>query len=168
PPVKRILASGSSTSRTVRAKAPAIKDDTPVLSIYDDDEGLQDCLESKDATACHLKISTITPPASKGEADVMRARELASEEECEGLRAICEAAMIDFDKNPAVLLLRDKMSSLAAKEKEHKGNLDRLMLESQKWSGYQVSLSALESNVASLEAEKAHLEATKASLRREI
>ncbi|GKG51363.1 hypothetical protein Tco_0541747, partial [Tanacetum coccineum] len=71
--------------------------------------------------------------------------------------------MIDFNKNPAVLLLQEKMSSLAAEAKEHKGNLDRLMIESQKWLGYQVSLLALESKVASLEAEKANLEATKAS-----
>ncbi|GKE14386.1 hypothetical protein Tco_1421963, partial [Tanacetum coccineum] len=103
-----------------------------------------------------------------GEADVMRARELAREKECEWLRAKCEAAMTDFDKNPAVLLLQEKMSLLAAEVKEHKGNLDRLMLESQKWSGYQVSLLALESKVASLEAEKANLEATEASLRQEI
>nr|GFA26915.1 hypothetical protein [Tanacetum cinerariifolium]GFA26934.1 hypothetical protein [Tanacetum cinerariifolium] len=48
-----------------RAKASAIKDDTPVLSIFDNDEGLEDCLELKDATACHLKISAITPPAWK-------------------------------------------------------------------------------------------------------
>ncbi|GKG47606.1 hypothetical protein Tco_0507091, partial [Tanacetum coccineum] len=38
PPVKRKLASGSSTSLTVRAKASAMKDDTHVLSIFDDDE----------------------------------------------------------------------------------------------------------------------------------
>ncbi|GJT71839.1 hypothetical protein Tco_1031125 [Tanacetum coccineum] len=103
-----------------------------------------------------------------GEADVMRARKLAREEECEGLRAKCEAAMTDFDKNPAVLLLQEKISSLAAEAKEHKGNLDRLMLESQKWSGYQVSLSALELKVASLGAEKANLKATVALLRQEI
>ncbi|GJU34796.1 hypothetical protein Tco_1183150 [Tanacetum coccineum] len=42
------------------------------------------------------------------------------------------------------------------------------MLESQKWSGYQMSLSDLESKVASLESEKANLEATKALLRQEI
>ncbi|GKF49303.1 hypothetical protein Tco_0142554, partial [Tanacetum coccineum] len=101
-------------------------------------------------------------------ADVMRARELACEEECEGLRAKCEAVMTDFDKNPAVLLLREKMSSLAVEAKEHKGNLDRLMLESQKWSSYQVSLLALESKVASLEAKKANLEANEASLCQDI
>ncbi|GKC32933.1 hypothetical protein Tco_1040227 [Tanacetum coccineum] len=60
------LASGSSTSRTICAKGSALKDDTPVLSISNDDEGLEDCLELKDATACHLKISVITPPAWKG------------------------------------------------------------------------------------------------------
>ncbi|GJW42589.1 hypothetical protein Tco_0071388, partial [Tanacetum coccineum] len=59
-----------------------------------------------------------------GEADVMRARELAREEECERLKAKCEAAITDFDKNPTVLLLREKISSLAVEEKEHKGNLD--------------------------------------------
>ncbi|GKF79227.1 hypothetical protein Tco_0234795 [Tanacetum coccineum] len=41
----------------------------------------------------------------RGEAYVMRARKLAREEECEGLRAKCEAAMTNFDKNPTVLLL---------------------------------------------------------------
>ncbi|GJT14725.1 hypothetical protein Tco_0873431 [Tanacetum coccineum] len=174
-----------------RRSAKQEEDDTPVLSISNDDEGLEDCLELKDATACHLKISAITPPAWKGfldnrldvnlldlhdhccarqaimdnamnrrtrellevikklrgEADVMRAKELSREEECEGLRAKCEATMTDFDKNPVVLLLREKMSSLAAGAKEHKGNLDRLMLESQKWLGYQVSLLALESKL---------------------
>ncbi|GJT38958.1 hypothetical protein Tco_0938823 [Tanacetum coccineum] len=42
------------------------------------------------------------------------------------------------------------------------------MLESQKWSGYQVSLLDLESKVASLRAEKANPEATEASLCQEI
>nr|GEV34121.1 hypothetical protein [Tanacetum cinerariifolium] len=173
PPVKRKLASGSSTSRTVHAKASAIKDDTPVLSISDDDDGLEDYLVLKDATACHLKIFAITPLAWKGFLDNYLDVELLDlydprEEEYEGFRAKCEAAMTDFDKNPAVLLLREKMSSLAAEVKEHKGNLDRLMLESQKWSGYQVSLLDLESKVTSLEVEKANLEAIEASLRQEI
>ncbi|GJX27178.1 hypothetical protein Tco_0233474 [Tanacetum coccineum] len=176
PPVKKKLASGSSTSRTVRAKASTIKDDTPVLSISDDDEGLEDCLVLKDATASVVDNAVNRRSRElldvieklRGEAYVMRARELAREEECEGIRAKCEAVITDFNKNPAVFLLREKMSSLAAEAKEHKGNLNRLMLESQKWSGYQVSLSALVSKVASLEAEKANLEATKASLRQEI
>ncbi|GJV45859.1 ribonuclease H-like domain-containing protein [Tanacetum coccineum] len=38
PLVKRNLASGSSTSCIVRAKASVMKDDTPVLSIFDDDD----------------------------------------------------------------------------------------------------------------------------------
>nr|GEU91651.1 hypothetical protein [Tanacetum cinerariifolium] len=72
----------------------------------------------------------------KGEAYIMRARDLAHVEEYEGLRSKCEDVMNDFDKNPAVLRLQEKMSSLA------------------------VSLSAFESKVASLEAEKANLEAS--------
>ncbi|GKA87705.1 hypothetical protein Tco_0809469 [Tanacetum coccineum] len=42
------------------------EDDTPVLIHFRIYEGLEDCLELKDATACHLKISAITPPAWKG------------------------------------------------------------------------------------------------------
>ncbi|GKC02428.1 hypothetical protein Tco_0994038 [Tanacetum coccineum] len=211
PPMKRKLASGLLTSRVVRAKTSASKDDAPFLSISDD-EGLPDCFELKDANACHLKISAITPPAWKGhldnqmdlelldlhdrcyarqavvdnavnrrareflqviekmsgEADVIKARERSREEECEGLRVKCEAAMAEFDQNPAVLALREKISSLTADVKEHKGNLDRMMLESQKWAGYQVTLSTLESKVNSLEADKARLEAVEASLRREV
>ncbi|GJT38957.1 putative reverse transcriptase domain-containing protein [Tanacetum coccineum] len=161
PPVKRKLAYGLSTSCTVRAKSSAMKDETPVLSISEDDEGLKDCLELKDATACHLKISAITLPSWKGfldnhlnvdlfylhdcyyarqavvdnvvnrrshellevieklwgEADVMQARELACGEECEGIRAKCEAAMTDFNKKSTVLLLREKIYLLAAEAK---------------------------------------------------
>ncbi|GKD97056.1 hypothetical protein Tco_1380953 [Tanacetum coccineum] len=63
PPVKRKLASGSSSSRVIRAKTSASKDDAPILSISDDDKGLPDCFELKDVNAYHLKISAITPPA---------------------------------------------------------------------------------------------------------
>ncbi|GKB98128.1 hypothetical protein Tco_0984265, partial [Tanacetum coccineum] len=163
PPVKRKLASGSSTSRATRAKTSSLKDDAPLQTVSNDDEGLPDVLELKDATSCHLKISAITPPAWKnhldnhmdvelldlhdryyvieklrGEFDVMRSRERAREEECEGLRVKCEAVMTE------------------------------MMLKSQKWAGYQQSLSTLESKVTSLEAEKARLEAVEVSLRKEV
>ncbi|GJX19164.1 hypothetical protein Tco_0221841 [Tanacetum coccineum] len=212
PHVKRKLASGSSSSRDVRAKNSASKDDAHFLPISDDDDGLPDCFELKDASACHLKIAAITPPAWKGhldnqmdlelldlhdrcyarqavvdnavnrraceflqviermsgEADVIKARERSREEECKGFQAKCEAAMAEFDQDPTILALWEKISSLSAEVKEHKGNLDRMMLESQKWAGYQVTLSALESKVTSLEADKARLEAVEASLREEI
>ncbi|GJU70455.1 hypothetical protein Tco_1256714 [Tanacetum coccineum] len=186
--------SGSSTSHVVRAKPSASKDDAPILSISDDDEGLPGCFELKDANACHLKISAITLPAWKGhldnqmdlelldlhdhcyarqdvmsgEADVIEARERSREEECEELRVKCKAARVKFDLNPAILVLREKISLLTADVKENKGNLDRMMLESQKWAGYQVTLSTLESKVDSLEAKKARLEAVEASLHREV
>ncbi|GJR93596.1 hypothetical protein Tco_0265770 [Tanacetum coccineum] len=43
-----------------------------------------------------------------------------------------------------------------------------MMLESQKWAGYQVTLSTLESKVNSLEADKARLEAIESSLHGEV
>ncbi|GKG55979.1 hypothetical protein Tco_0574873, partial [Tanacetum coccineum] len=39
--------------------------------------------------------------------------------------------MIGFDKNPAVIVLRENSSSLLGDIKEHKVNLDRILLESQ-------------------------------------
>ncbi|GJY25167.1 hypothetical protein Tco_0399893 [Tanacetum coccineum] len=63
PPIKRKLASGSSTSRATHSKTSSSNDDAPFLTVSDDDEGLPDVLELKDANACHLKISAITPLA---------------------------------------------------------------------------------------------------------
>ncbi|GKC45554.1 hypothetical protein Tco_1063276 [Tanacetum coccineum] len=63
PLIKRKLSLGSSTSHATRTKTSYLKDDAPFLTVSDDDEGLLDVLELKDATACHLKISAITPSA---------------------------------------------------------------------------------------------------------
>ncbi|GJW29236.1 hypothetical protein Tco_0046111 [Tanacetum coccineum] len=182
-PVKRKLAFGSSTSCATCAKTSSSKEDVPFLTVSNDDEGLSKVLELKEATACHLKISAITPPSWKnhldnhmdlefldlhdrcyarqavvnnavnkrshellqvieklrGEFDVMRSRERGREEECEGLRVKCEAAMTEFKKNPAVVALRGKISALST-----------------------------ESKVTSLEAENARLEAIEVSLRKEV
>ncbi|GJX47177.1 hypothetical protein Tco_0272367 [Tanacetum coccineum] len=157
---------------TTHAKTSSSKDDAPFLIVSNDDEGLPDVLELTDATACHLKISAITPPAWKnhldnhidlelldlhdrcyarqavvdnvmnrrsrellqviekvrGKCDVMRSSKRAREEECEGLRVKCEAAMIEFENNPTVVALREKIYALSAEVKEHKLNLDRMML----------------------------------------
>ncbi|GJX69868.1 hypothetical protein Tco_0307039 [Tanacetum coccineum] len=185
PPMKRKLASGSSSSHVVRAKTSASKDDAPILSISDDDEGKfpVHLVLSEDANACYLKISTITPPAWKSHLDNQMDLELLDlHDRCYARQAVVDKAvkrrtrefLLVIEKmrgeadNPAVLALQEKISSLAADVKEHKGNLDRMMLESQKWAGYQVTLSTLESKVDSLEAEKARLEAVEASLRREV
>ncbi|GJV51781.1 hypothetical protein Tco_1447522 [Tanacetum coccineum] len=94
----------------------------------------------------------------RGEFDVMKDMKRAREEECEELRAKFEAAMTEFEKNPMVVALPEKISTLSTEVKEHKVSLDRIMLKSQKWAGYQQSLSTLELKVTSLEAEKARLE----------
>ncbi|GJS93504.1 hypothetical protein Tco_0800472 [Tanacetum coccineum] len=152
PPIKRKLASGSSTSHATCAKTSSSKDDAPFLIVSDDDEGLPNVLELKDVIACYLKISAITLPTWKNHLDnhidlelldlhdyyyarqavvdnAVNRRERAREEECEGLRVKCEAAMTEFEKNPTVVALREKISVLSAEVKEHKLNLDRMMLE---------------------------------------
>ncbi|GJR48120.1 hypothetical protein Tco_1316223 [Tanacetum coccineum] len=59
-----------------------------------------------------------------------------------------------FDNNLAVNVLRKKIMALSWEVKEHKGSLDRMLLESKKWVGYQESLKTIESKVTTLEAEK--------------
>ncbi|GJT45874.1 hypothetical protein Tco_0954589 [Tanacetum coccineum] len=105
----------------------------------------------------------------KGECDVLKEREKARDKECEDLKAKCEAAMVvDFDNNSAVNFLYQKIKSLSDEIKEHKASLERMLLESKKWTSYHVSLLDLESKVASLEAEKAMLEAIEVLLRQEV
>ncbi|GJX23040.1 hypothetical protein Tco_0227485 [Tanacetum coccineum] len=95
----------------------------------------------------------------RAECGMLKDREKVRDQECEELKAKCKEAMADFDKNPIVNVLHEKIASLFGEVKEHRANLDRMLLESQNWVGYQVSLSTLESKVASLEVEKVKLEA---------
>ncbi|GJV92265.1 retrovirus-related pol polyprotein from transposon TNT 1-94 [Tanacetum coccineum] len=111
PHVNRKLASGSSSSHAVRAKNSASKDDDPILSIFDDDEG---------KFLVHLVLSEVIKKM-RGEVDVIKAKERSRKEECEELRVKCEATMAEFDQNPVVLVLREKISSLTANVKGHKG-----------------------------------------------
>nr|GEY05006.1 hypothetical protein [Tanacetum cinerariifolium] len=121
--------------------------------------GLPDVLELHIANACHLKIFAITLLAwrgyfnnqaqellkvfeqIKGECEVLKEREKARDKECEDLKAKCEAVMADFDNNPVMKVLHEKIADLFVDVKEHK---------------------------ASLVAEKAKLETTEASLRQEV
>ncbi|GJZ34431.1 hypothetical protein Tco_0580248 [Tanacetum coccineum] len=167
PPVKRKLVQGASFLKSAHQKTSP-QADSPFVAISNDDEGLLDVLELQDATACHLNISAITPPAWKGHLDNQLDLELfdlhdrcyARDQECEELRVKCEAGMIYFDKNPVVVSLCKKIVTLLGGVKDHRDNLDKMLLESQKWDGYQVSLLALKLKVASLEAEKAKLESS--------
>ncbi|GKC15963.1 hypothetical protein Tco_1012745 [Tanacetum coccineum] len=74
----------------------------------------------------------------------MKDRERAMEEECEEMRAKFEVAMTEFEKNPTIESLQEKIFTLSTKVKKHK------------------------SKVTSLEAEKARLEAVEVSLRKEV
>nr|GEZ96166.1 hypothetical protein [Tanacetum cinerariifolium] len=70
----------------------------------------------------------------RGELDVMRNRERSREEECEGLWVKCEVAMTEFKKNPLWWPFQEKIFVLSTDFKELKLNLDKMMLESQKWA----------------------------------
>ncbi|GKA16278.1 hypothetical protein Tco_0696025 [Tanacetum coccineum] len=153
PPVKRKLAPGSLTSRATRAKTFSSKEDVPFLTVSDDDEGLPDVLELKDATICHLKIFAITPPAWKNHLDNHIYLELldlhdrcyARHRRSRELLQVIEKLRGEFHKNPAEVAFWEKIYALSTEVKEHKLYLDMMMLESQKWAGYQQSLLTLES-----------------------
>ncbi|GJV78424.1 hypothetical protein Tco_1510008 [Tanacetum coccineum] len=68
PPIKRKLVQRNSCLRSSRVKT-SHQIDSSFVVISDDDEGHPDIFELQDATACHLKISAITPPAWKGHLD---------------------------------------------------------------------------------------------------
>nr|GEW01916.1 hypothetical protein [Tanacetum cinerariifolium] len=144
PPVKRKLASGSSSSRVGRAKTSASKDDAPIFSISDTMKASLTVLSLK--MLMHAVVDNVVNMRAReflqviekmsGEADVIKARERSRTEECEELRVKCKAAMAEFDQNPV--------------------------------EGYQATLLTLESKVDYLEAEKAKLEAVESSLRKEV
>nr|GFA67419.1 hypothetical protein [Tanacetum cinerariifolium] len=132
PPVKRKLAAGSSSSRVVRAKTSISKDDAPILSISDEDEGkflvhlvlseghLDNQMDLKLLDLhdrCYARHAMVDNAVNKrarefllvikkmrGEADVIKAKETSCKEECEELRVKCEAAMAEFDLNPCRIL----------------------------------------------------------------
>nr|GEX52801.1 hypothetical protein [Tanacetum cinerariifolium] len=80
----------------------------------------------------------------KGECHMLKERKKARDKECKELKAKCEAAMANFDNNPTVNVLRQKIKSLSRE------------------------LWTLESKVVTLEAEKGRLEAVEATLCQEI
>nr|GEX30045.1 hypothetical protein [Tanacetum cinerariifolium] len=153
PPLKRRLVQASSSSKDTRQNTSPSKAGSPFLTIYNDEEGLLDVLELQNSTSCHLKISNITPPSWRGHLDNQVDAELldlhdrfyarqAAVDNAVNRRARellkGEDAMEEFDDNPSVNVLRQKIMSLS------------------------------ESKVASLEAEKAKLEVTEALLCQEV
>ncbi|GJT88347.1 hypothetical protein Tco_1070064 [Tanacetum coccineum] len=116
PSVKRKLLHADSSSRSTRQKtSPAKVESSAFLTIFNDEEGLPDVSKLPNATACHLMISNITPPAWRGHLDNQ-----LDDKDYEELKAKCQAAKADFDNNLAVNLLRQKIKSMSGEVKERK------------------------------------------------
>ncbi|GJR09767.1 hypothetical protein Tco_0792419 [Tanacetum coccineum] len=122
PTMKRNLVQAGSSSRYACQRSSLKKVKSSLfLTIYDYEEGLSDVPEQQNGTSCHLMISNITPPAwrghfdnqIKGECDMLKEMKKARDKECEELKAKCEAAMANFDNNPVVNVLRQKIKSLS-------------------------------------------------------
>ncbi|GKE51008.1 hypothetical protein Tco_1486164 [Tanacetum coccineum] len=181
PKPERKLAPGSSFSRATRAKTSSLKDDPPFLIVSDDDEGLPDVFELKDANACHLKIFAITPPAWKNHLDNHLDVELLDlHDRCYARQAVVGNDVNKRSRELLQVIEKNKGECDVMKEikrdweeeyEELRSKCKASMTDFEKnpiVAGYQVSLSALESKVASLEAEKARLEAVEASLKKEV
>ncbi|GJZ16896.1 hypothetical protein Tco_0553019 [Tanacetum coccineum] len=173
----RVIGTGSVAGR--------MKDRSEVshLTISDDEEGLPKAPELRTAINYHLMISNSVVDnvvnqrarellkvmdQMKGKCDVLKEREKSRDVEYEELRLKCKATMTEFDNNPAVNVLCQKIKSLTNKMKEHKASMDRILLESKKWIGYQENLANMESKVAALEDEKSRLEVAEATLHQEV
>nr|GEZ42533.1 hypothetical protein [Tanacetum cinerariifolium] len=73
----------------------------------------------------------------KGECEVLKEKEKSKDQECKELRIKCEATIIDFDKNQNVVALLEKIVNLQGEVKDYRVNFEKMLLEIQKWSGYQ-------------------------------
>ncbi|GJZ75424.1 hypothetical protein Tco_0639889 [Tanacetum coccineum] len=140
PPVKRKIAPRSSTSRATHAKTSSLMDDAPflivslmflslkipllatsrsldnhmdleLLDLHDRCYERQTVVDNAVNRRSHELLNVIKK--LRGEFDVMRSRERAREEEYEGLRVKCEAAMTEVEKNPVVMALREKIYALS-------------------------------------------------------
>ncbi|GJV91151.1 retrovirus-related pol polyprotein from transposon TNT 1-94 [Tanacetum coccineum] len=129
PPIKRNLASRSLNSRATRAKTSTSKNDVLFLTLSDDDKGrlLSFELFSIVFTASEVHPAVVDNVVSmrsrellevieklRGECDVIKERERTQEEESESLCVKCEAAMSDIEKNPTVIALWEKISTLSS------------------------------------------------------
>ncbi|GJZ31938.1 hypothetical protein Tco_0576985 [Tanacetum coccineum] len=147
---------GLSTSRYTRAKAAALKDDSAFLTISDDDKGILDCFELENASACHLKVSAITPPTWKNHLDNQLDVELLDlHNQCYARQVVVDNAV---NRRPRELLkVIDPIRAECDLLKDRNPAVNVLYEE----------IASLSGEVTSLEAEKVKLEVVKASFRQE-
>nr|GEY88504.1 hypothetical protein [Tanacetum cinerariifolium] len=153
PPIKRKLAPGSSTYRATHAKTSSLKDDVPYLIVFDDDEGLLDVLDLKDAIACHLKTFAITPLAWKNHLDnYMDVVLLDLHDCCYARQAVVDNAVNMRSRKLLQVIekLRGEFDVMRDMERAREDECEELQAKC-----YQQSLSTLESKVTSLDAKKA-------------
>ncbi|GJT60398.1 hypothetical protein Tco_1003931 [Tanacetum coccineum] len=144
PPVKRKLAPGSSTARaktstskddvsfltisdedatTCHLKISAITSpawknhldnyiDLELLDLHDRSYARQAFVDNAMNRRSRELLGVIVK--LKGECDMIKERERARDKESEGLQAKCEATMSDFEKNPTMVALKEKISTLSS------------------------------------------------------
>ncbi|GKA44700.1 hypothetical protein Tco_0737496 [Tanacetum coccineum] len=140
PPLKIKLTPGSLSSRATRAKTSSLKDDPPFLTVSDDDEGLLDVFELKDAKC------------------------LSPQNFCYYSSSF-EESFGQCHLDVELLDLHDRCYARKGRELERR-SVRRMMLGEAKWTGYQVSFGFGVGRLPLLERE-AELEVVKVSLRKE-
>ncbi|GKB25683.1 hypothetical protein Tco_0865084 [Tanacetum coccineum] len=180
PPVKRKITSGFSNSRATRAKTFTLKDDVPFLTISDDDKGLSNVLELKDATTCHLKIFAITPPAWKNYLDNHMDVELLDlHDRCYARQAVVDNVVNrrSYELLEVIEKLRGECDVIKERERAREEESKSLRVRCEAaMSDFEKNptislwekISTLSIKIASLEAKKARLEAIEVSLQKEV
>ncbi|GJX57783.1 hypothetical protein Tco_0287680 [Tanacetum coccineum] len=182
-PVKCRLVQGASSSRATYQKNVSSKDDSPFLTISDNDEGLPDVIELQDANSCHLKIFAITPPVWRGHLDNQLDVELLDlHDRCYARQAVVDNAVNRRAREllKVVEQMKGECDVLKAREKARDKECEELKAKCEatmadfdnnlavKVLREKIASLLLESKVASLEAENARFEAVEASLRQEV
>nr|GFA74600.1 hypothetical protein [Tanacetum cinerariifolium] len=102
----------SGEARSLSCLTFILGDDASFLTVSDDDEGLSDVLDLKDANACHLKIFAIIPPAWKNHLDNHIDLELLDlHDYCYARQAVDDNVM----NRRSQLIYSDDMGSLVGK-----------------------------------------------------
>jgi outer membrane murein-binding lipoprotein Lpp len=109
-----------------------------------------------------------TVKGAREKMDIILAKEKKKDQEFADLKAKCEEAMEEIEKNPLVQDLRADIQGLEKKLKDARSECKRLRLEEAKMGEYKEEIATLESKCEGLESERTKLKEKEIKLREEL
>ena len=106
----------------------------------------------------HTRDLIRTVKGAREKMDAILAKEKERDREFDDLKAKCEEAMEEIEKNPLVQDLRSDIQGLEKKLKDARSEFKRLRVEEAKIGGYKEEIATLESKCEGLETERTKLQ----------